>query len=94
MIDPKIVEKLAKMSRLGLSQKEIETFAGQLDGILDFFADLKNVETDGVKPVSQITNLKNATAPDEIEPAEIADDLLKCTKNKISENAIVVPKAL
>ncbi len=94
MIDLLLVQKLAHLSRLGISEAEAEKFAGQLDGILEFFADLQNLKTEGISPVSQITGLENARRADVAKNFDREDNLLACSKNSVVDRHIVVPKAL
>lgn len=94
IIDVALVQKLAHLARLGLSEEEAKKFANQLEGIVEFFADLQNVDTKGVKPLAQITSLTNALRADEVASSGIEKELLECTRNEIVNNHIVVPKAI
>jgi aspartyl-tRNA(Asn)/glutamyl-tRNA(Gln) amidotransferase subunit C len=70
--------KLARLSRLKLSDSEIETFQNEISEILNYVEILKNVDIGDHKPTSQVTGLVNVTRPDEIkEYAASPDDLLK-----------------
>lgn len=44
MISKKEVKHIAKLARLGLTEKEIEKFQKELSAILDYFAFLKEVD--------------------------------------------------
>jgi aspartyl-tRNA(Asn)/glutamyl-tRNA(Gln) amidotransferase subunit C len=70
--------KLARLSRLELSDSEIETFQSEISEILNYVEMLKNVDTGNLKPTSQVTGLVNVTRSDEVkEYAASPDDLLK-----------------
>ncbi|MDX9730650.1 MAG: Asp-tRNA(Asn)/Glu-tRNA(Gln) amidotransferase subunit GatC [Bdellovibrionales bacterium] len=56
-LDVKAVEKVAELSRLQLSQNEIETIAGQLSAVLQSFEQLQAVDTNGVEPLVTPTEL-------------------------------------
>jgi aspartyl-tRNA(Asn)/glutamyl-tRNA(Gln) amidotransferase subunit C len=60
------VLKLAGLSRLKLTEEEIERFSVELTAILDYVAELDKVDTTGLKPTYQVTGLKNVTRPDEV----------------------------
>lgn len=60
------VLKLALLSRLKLSEEEIEKFRSELSEILGYVEILNNVDVQGLEPTYQLTDLKNVTRPDEI----------------------------
>jgi aspartyl-tRNA(Asn)/glutamyl-tRNA(Gln) amidotransferase subunit C len=59
------VRRLARLSRIRLSNLEVIAFQRELSAILDYFAQLQKVDTSGVEPTAQVTGLTNATRPDE-----------------------------
>lgn len=56
--------KLAKLSRLNLSDEEVALFTKEIDAILSYVEQLQNVSVDGVEPTYQVTGLKNVMRPD------------------------------
>ncbi|MEO8784957.1 MAG: Asp-tRNA(Asn)/Glu-tRNA(Gln) amidotransferase subunit GatC [Candidatus Saccharimonadales bacterium] len=58
--------KLARLSRLTLSEAEIDIFAEEISAILHYTEQLQSVDLDGVEPTYQVTGLKDVTRPDEI----------------------------
>lgn len=64
MIDKKEVEHIAKLARLGLSEKEKEKFTRELSAILDFVKKLDEVKADKIEPIAQVTGLENVTRKD------------------------------
>ncbi len=60
------VLKLARLSRLHLTDEEVEQFAEEINAILGYVEQLQQVELDGVEPTYQVTGLKNVMRPDEI----------------------------
>lgn len=60
----KDVEHLAEMARLELSLNETESLTKDLEKILDHFEELKEVDTEGVLPLTGGTNAKNITRED------------------------------
>lgn len=65
------VKKVAVLARLNLTDEEIELYRGQLSSILDYVGQLKEVNTDGVEPTSQVTGLTNVTREDVVEKASV-----------------------
>jgi len=61
----KEVEHVAKLARLGLTEKEEEKFSKELSAILDFVEKLNEAKTDKVEPTAQVTGLKNVYRQDE-----------------------------
>ena len=72
------VLKLAQLSRLKLSDEEIEGFREELSSILEYVEVLNNVDISGLEPTYQVTGLKNVMRKDEpIDYGYTTDDLLK-----------------
>ena len=69
-IDKKQVEHIAELARIKLSDKEKEKFSKELSQILDYFEKLKEVNTENVAPISQVTGIKNVLREDEEEKIE------------------------
>lgn len=60
------VLKLAHLSRLKLSEQEIEKFRSELSEILSYVEKLDKADTKGLKPTYQLTGLKNVSRDDTI----------------------------
>ena len=72
------VLKLAKLSRLHLTEEEVNKFQTDIENILGYVEQLQNVEIDGLDPTSQVTGLTNVMRPDSVRDYGIKrDDLLK-----------------
>ena len=71
------VLKLAALSRLRLSDDEVEKLRVELSEIIGYVDLLNSVDVSGLEPTYQISGLKNVTRPDEIRDYGYqADDLL------------------
>lgn len=79
-IDRKLVEHIAKISRLNLTEQELEKFSKQLESILAAFKEIDRVDTSGVEPSFHPQELKNNWREDEVEPWKW--DPLANTKHK------------
>src|SRR3989338_1465465 len=72
------VLKLAKLSKLKLTEEEIEKFRHELPEILAYVEMLDKVDTKGLEPTYQVTGLKNVMRADkEIDYQAKPKDLLK-----------------
>ena len=72
------VLKLAQLSRLRLTNEEIERFRVELSSILDYVEMLDKVDVKGLEPTYQVTGLKNVMRSDEVKNYQAKPaDLLK-----------------
>ena len=72
------VLKLARLSRLTLTDDEIDQFSNEISAILAYVEQLQGVDLSDYEPTSQVTGLTNVTRPDvEKSYGPTADDLLK-----------------
>ena len=67
-IDRGLVERIAKVARLELTEDEIEKFTKQLKVILEAFRELDDVDTEGVEPSFHPQELSNVLREDEVTP--------------------------
>lgn len=75
MIEHEQVLHVAKLARLGLSDEEVETMAGELSGILEHVDRIAALDLDDVEPTSHVVELENvvrADVPHESLPPEVA----------------------
>ena len=76
MIDRKDVEHVARLTRLALTEAELERMREQLNSILAHLDTLRSVPTDGVEPTSHAVDLVNVMREDEVEPCLPRDAVL------------------
>ncbi len=78
MISKQEVEHIAKLARLGLSEKEIEKMRHELAGILDYVNQLEEVDIAGVQPTSHSLELTNVYRIDDADEQtkEVVDKML------------------
>ncbi|MCP2255843.1 aspartyl/glutamyl-tRNA(Asn/Gln) amidotransferase subunit C [Prauserella aidingensis] len=70
------VAHLAKLARMAVTEEELDTFAGQLDQILDAVAEVGEVAGDDIPPTSHAVPLTNVFRPDEVRPGLSQDEAL------------------
>lgn len=72
------VLKLAALSKLRLTDEEVEKLRSELSEILNYVEILNKVDTDSLSPTYQVTGLTNVMRPDEIQDYGYkSDDLIK-----------------
>lgn len=69
MIEREQVLHVARLSRLRLSEDEIDTLTGELASILDHVDKLAEVDIEGVDPTSHVVPLENVLRADEPRPS-------------------------
>jgi aspartyl-tRNA(Asn)/glutamyl-tRNA(Gln) amidotransferase subunit C len=69
VIDHDQVLHVARLARLGLSEKEVETMAKELSGILEHVDRISELDLEGVEPTSHVVDLENVLRPDEPRPS-------------------------
>lgn len=75
MIEREQVLHVARLARLGLSEDEVETIAGELSGILEHVDRISELDLEGVEPTSHVVDLENvlrADVPHESLPRDVA----------------------
>ncbi len=63
-IDEKQVRKVAKLSRLELTEAEVEEFTGQLSAILDYVEKMNELDTENVQPLAHCLPISNVFRED------------------------------
>ena len=70
------VAHLARLSRLALTDDELDHFAGQLEVILASVARVGEVAAEDIPPTSHALPLTNVFRDDEVEPSLSPDEVL------------------
>jgi len=63
------VEKVSLLARLRLSEEELEKMTSQMGAILEYFALLKQVNTEGVEPMAHALDVSDVFRPDQLRPS-------------------------
>ena len=63
-IDQTQVRKVAKLSRLDLTEDEVQEFTGQLSAILDYVEKMNELDTTGVEPLAHCLPVSNVLRED------------------------------
>ena len=74
MIDIDLVRHIGKLSRIELTDAQVETFSRQLAAILEYFDKLSELDTANVQPMAHAVEISNVLAEDiagqSLAPAE------------------------
>jgi aspartyl-tRNA(Asn)/glutamyl-tRNA(Gln) amidotransferase subunit C len=75
-LDRAMVEHIAELAKLQLTDEEIERYAGQLSDILAYAERLQALDTDDIPPTASVLPLRNVLRPDEVAPSLPRDEAL------------------
>ncbi len=67
---------IAALSKIGVTEEDVEKLRGQLSNILEHFEALQKVDTTGVPPTAQSIALQNVIMDDEVRPSMPVEDVL------------------
>ncbi|MGH7195974.1 MAG: Asp-tRNA(Asn)/Glu-tRNA(Gln) amidotransferase subunit GatC [Candidatus Saccharimonadales bacterium] len=86
--------KLAHLSRLSLTEAEVDEFSHELEAILNYVEQLKLVDTTGLAATTKVSGNKNITRPDVIK--SYGYDVLDLLKNvpALEDNQIKVKRMI
>jgi len=87
------VKKVAKLSRLDLSDSDLAVMAKQLTAILEYVDQLGELNTDDVEPLAHPLPLQNAFRADENKPSLPVEEALRNAPAR-SGNFFAVPAVL
>jgi len=79
------VEHVALLGRLELTGEEKERFTEQLNAILDYFEQLRAIDTEGVPPTSHAVPLQNVFREDEVKESLTVEDALGNAPSRLAE---------
>ncbi len=70
------VRHIGMLSRLKLSDEEVARFTRDLEAILEYMDDLRQVNVEGVEPTAHAVELHDAFRADEVQPSLPPDEAL------------------
>lgn len=70
------VQKIAQLCKIRLTEAEIEKFQKELSAVLEYASELQQVNTDGVREISQVTGLENVLRGDNSRQSEYRDAII------------------
>ena len=88
------VHHLAQLSSLQLGDDEAEALRVDLQNILGYIEQLSELDTAGVEPTYQVTDLQNVWREDEVDDYGVSRESLLALAPAADKNQIKVPKVL
>lgn len=88
------VLKLARLSKLRLTDDEVTKYQEELGQLLKYVEQLQSVDTTGLEPTYQVTGLTNVMRPDTIEDYEMNTEDLLQNVPEVHEQQIKVRRVL
>jgi len=87
------VERIARLARLHLSEKEKEVLGPQFEKLLEHFRSIQALPTDQIEPMVHPLTPKNVLRPDEVQHPEQARQILENAPQRAGE-FFRVPKVI
>ena len=88
------VVKLATLSSLQLADSEVDGLTGDIQNILGYIEQLSELDTTGIEPTYQVTDLENVSRTDDVEDTGLNRDTLLALAPDQDDEQIKVPKVL
>ncbi len=91
--DKKSLLKLGKLARISISDDKLNNLSKDLNSILEFVDQLKEIKTDQVDPTSNSLNQKLEVRDDKVDTKNSAEDILENAPEK-EMDFFIVPKVI
>jgi len=92
-VDKDTVRRIAKLARLAVDEKRATAMVGELNGILAWVEQLKDVNVDGVAPLTSVVEQKLKMRDDVVTEGGNADALMSNAPGG-EDHFFVVPKVV
>ena len=92
-VDKTMVAKIARLARLHVPEDRLEPVATELNGILDWIAELNEVPTENVEPLASVTGHALPMRGDVVTDGDCVDRVLANAPEGAS-GFFVVPKVV
>ncbi len=92
-IDKNTINKIARLSRIKLDDKESEDYIKDLNSILEWVEQLNEVNTENVEPLSNISSSILPKREDVSKDSNSSDEILENAPDKL-EGFFAVPKVV
>ena len=87
------VRKVARLSRIAVTDAHDEELVGELNGILNWIDQLNEVDVDGVEPMTSVVETTLPMREDVVTDGNIQDQVL-ANAPRSEDGFFVVPKAV
>jgi len=90
-VDRATVHRIAKLARIAITEEEAARLEGELSGILDWVAQLDEIDTGDVPPMTRVADMKMKMREDVVTDGDCADDIV-ANAPEADDDYFVVPK--
>ena len=92
-VDRDTVHRIAHLARIAITEEEAKRLETELSGILDWVAQLDEIDTTGVEPMTRVVAMAMTKRKDVVTDGDYADDIVKNAPS-IDDHYFVVPKII
>jgi aspartyl-tRNA(Asn)/glutamyl-tRNA(Gln) amidotransferase subunit C len=90
-VDRATVRRIARLARLAITEEEAARLEKELSGILDWVAQLDEIDTSNVEPMTRVAAMTMKKRKDEVTDGFCTADILK-NAPQADDGYFVVPK--
>jgi aspartyl-tRNA(Asn)/glutamyl-tRNA(Gln) amidotransferase subunit C len=92
-VDATTVRRIAHLARIAVTDAEVPHLQGELNAMLAFVEQLREVNVEGVEPMTSVTPMEMKKRADVVTEGNIADDIVK-NAPATEDHFFLVPKVL
>ena len=92
-VDEALVRKIAHLARIKITDKEATALQSEMSGILKWVEQLKEVDTDGVEPMTSAEDVPLKKRVDEVTDGGYAEKIINNAPRN-EDNFFMVPKVI
>ena len=92
-VDRDTVHRIAHLARIAITEEEAKRLETELSGILDWVAQLDEIDTTGVEPMTRVVAMAMTKRKDVVTDGDYADDIVK-NAPAVDDHYFVVPKII
>jgi aspartyl-tRNA(Asn)/glutamyl-tRNA(Gln) amidotransferase subunit C len=92
-VDAATVKRIARLARIAVADQDVPHLQGELNAILDFVAQLDEVDVSGVEPMTSVTPMTMKKRQDGVTDGDIADKIVR-NAPATEDHYFVVPKVV
>lgn len=92
-VDPATVRRVARLARIAVSDTDVVTMQGELNAILGFVEQLREVDVTGVEPMTSVIPMEMRKRQDIVTDGGKADDIV-ANAPETEDHFFLVPKVV
>ena len=92
-VDAATVRRIAHLARIAVAESEVEHLQGELNAMLAFVEQLREVNVDGVEPMTSVMPMEMKKRRDVVNDGEIADEVI-ANAPETQDHFFLVPKVV